>query len=138
MKILIDINHPAHVHFFRIPISMLSSLGHDVLITSRNKEVAVPLLDELKIDHTVLSSQKSGGGLIGLGQELLPQERARYELHDPFALEQVKQDHHRDGGREPESSRSEKFHVESAIIPRFLPREVVSAAILPVAYPNQP
>jgi uncharacterized protein len=70
MRILIDIGHPAHVHFFRRPIELLRSHGHDILVTSRIKEIAVELLDALGIQHTILSSKKKGG-LISLGMELI-------------------------------------------------------------------
>jgi predicted glycosyltransferase len=70
MRILIDIGHPAHVHFFRRPIELLRSRGHDILVTSRIKEIAVELLDALGIQHTILSSKKNGG-LISLGKELV-------------------------------------------------------------------
>lgn len=84
MKILIDINHPAHVHFFRNPIGLLHERGHEVMVTSRNKEVAVPLLDELNIKHAVLSSQKSGGGLWSLGRELVERDAALYSVARRF------------------------------------------------------
>ena len=84
MKILIDINHPAHVHFFRNPIALLKEREHEVMITSRNKEVAVPLLDELNIKHAVLSSQKSGGGLFSLGRELIQRDVALYKVARTF------------------------------------------------------
>ncbi len=84
MKILIDINHPAHVHFFRNPIGLLKERGHDLMITSRNKEVAVPLLDELNIVHAVLSSQNSGGGLFALGRELVQRDAALYKVARAF------------------------------------------------------
>ena len=80
MKILIDINHPAHVHFFRNPIVLLRERGCELMVTSRNKEVAVPLLDELKIGHVVLSSQKSGGGLMALGKELVQRDLALHKV----------------------------------------------------------
>jgi hypothetical protein len=40
MKVLIDIGHPAHVHFFRNAIRELESKGHAVKVTARDKEVA--------------------------------------------------------------------------------------------------
>jgi len=49
MKILIDINHPAHVHYFRNFYRIMSAKGHDVLIVSRNKEIEHTLLDAYSI-----------------------------------------------------------------------------------------
>jgi hypothetical protein len=40
MKILIDIGHPAHVHFFKNAIRELEGRGHEVKVTARDKEVA--------------------------------------------------------------------------------------------------
>lgn len=79
MKFLIDINHPAHVHFFRHPIRLLRDRGHEVVVTSRVKEMAVPLLDELGISHQVLSSLGSGG-ILGLGLELLQRDAALHRV----------------------------------------------------------
>lgn len=61
MRILFDICHPAHVHFFRFPISQLIERGHDVFVTSREKEAAVELLDSFGIAHTCISAMGSGG-----------------------------------------------------------------------------
>jgi predicted glycosyltransferase len=62
MKVLIDIGHPAHVHFYKNTIKELESRGHEVLVTARDKEVTVKLLDAYGIEHTVLSSMKQGKG----------------------------------------------------------------------------
>ena len=44
MKILIDINHPAHVHYFRNFSSIMQKNGHEILFVSRNKEIEHNLL----------------------------------------------------------------------------------------------
>ncbi len=75
MKILIDIGHPAHVHFFRNPIRLLKEHGHEVIITSRDKEFALKLLDELKLEHYPLSAMGKGG-ILSLGRELLSRDHA--------------------------------------------------------------
>jgi len=59
MKVLFDINHPAHVHVFRNVIQHLVAAGHEVMVTSRDKECATELLDFTKINHRVLSSAGS-------------------------------------------------------------------------------
>ncbi len=71
MKILVDIGHPAHVHFFINPIKIWRSKGHSVVITSRKKEIATDLLDELDLQHHVLSSHPGSGGLLRLLRELI-------------------------------------------------------------------
>lgn len=65
MRVLIDIGHPAHVHFFRRPIEQLRGNGHDILITSRRKEIATDLLDAYGIEHLTLSGEGSRGGMLG-------------------------------------------------------------------------
>ncbi len=75
MKVLIDIGHPAHVHFFRQPIRLLKAHGHEVIITSRDKEFALQLLDEMKLPHHPLSALKKGG-LLTLGRELIQRNLA--------------------------------------------------------------
>ena len=49
MKILIDIGHPAHVHYFRYFIRIMEKKGHDFLISSRNKEIEHYLLKSYNI-----------------------------------------------------------------------------------------
>lgn len=56
MKISIDINHPAHVHFFKNLIWNLKEKGHDVLITASDKDVTYALLDELKFQYVKMGS----------------------------------------------------------------------------------
>ena len=65
MRVLIDIGHPAHAHFFRQPITELRRRGHDILVTSRHKEIAVDLLDAFGLQHMILSGEGSFGGLLG-------------------------------------------------------------------------
>ncbi len=70
MRILVDIGHPAHVHFYKNAIKELEAKGHEILVTARDKEVTVDLLEAYNIDHTVLSSMKKGkGNLINLIKE---------------------------------------------------------------------
>ena len=45
MRILIDINHPAHVHYFRNFYRIMTAMGHEILVVSRNKEIEHNLLD---------------------------------------------------------------------------------------------
>jgi len=55
MRILIEIGHPAHVHFFKRAISRLENHGHFVLVTTRNKDITNELLDRLNIPYHSLS-----------------------------------------------------------------------------------
>jgi len=78
MRVLIDICHPAHVHFFRNPIKILTKHGHDVRITSRDKEMTLSLLDRWGLAHRCLSKPGSGG-LLALGKELIERDIALFK-----------------------------------------------------------
>ena len=69
MRILIDILHPAHVHLFKHVITDAQKQGHEVMVTSREKDVACELLDELGIPHECLS--RIGNSKAGLFGEFL-------------------------------------------------------------------
>ncbi len=59
MKILLDILHPAHVHFFRNAIGLLESQGHKVSVTARDKDLTVKLLELYGIPHICISKEAS-------------------------------------------------------------------------------
>jgi predicted glycosyltransferase len=87
MKILIDIGHPAHVHFFARPIRLLQAEGHDILVTSRRKDIALELLDELGVPHEPLSAAASG--LAGFARELISRDRALIRVVRRFGAERM-------------------------------------------------
>ena len=45
MKILVNIGHPAHVHFFKNFIWEMEKKGHEIMITSIDKDIALDLLN---------------------------------------------------------------------------------------------
>lgn len=51
MRIVIDINHPAHVHFFKNFIWAMRKKGHQILITASKKDIAIDLLDRYNFDY---------------------------------------------------------------------------------------
>jgi uncharacterized protein len=63
MRILIDILHPAHVHFFRNFHAEMTDRGHQVCITARDKDRSIELLQAFGLPHQQISRQKSGAGL---------------------------------------------------------------------------
>lgn len=73
MRILIDVLHPAHVHFFRHFRTSMLERGHEVVVTARDKDLTLPLLGSLEIPAEVLSSQRRGR--LGLARELLSRTR---------------------------------------------------------------
>ncbi|MDA8019430.1 MAG: DUF354 domain-containing protein [Thermoanaerobaculia bacterium] len=74
MRILIDITHPAHAHFFRHALDTWRQRGHDVVVTGRRKDITYELLDRLGIEYHDLGAARSG--LLGLAVEL-PARTAR-------------------------------------------------------------
>jgi len=74
MRVLFDIVHPADVLFFLRPIRALEARGHDVLVCSREKDIACHLLDRFGIEHEPLSS--AADGRMGAAFELLVRDAA--------------------------------------------------------------
>jgi len=54
MKIFIDTGHPGHIHLFKNFANIMENNGHKVLITTRQKEVEVQLLQAYKLDYKLL------------------------------------------------------------------------------------
>lgn len=63
MKIVIDIGHPGHVHYFRNFYKIMSSKGHEFLFISRDKEVSFKLLEYFQIPY--ISRGKGRKSLLG-------------------------------------------------------------------------
>ena len=57
MKVLVTIQHPAHVHFFKNVIAELEDTGHDLTIVARKGEYIEKLLGTYNIDYTFLAGQ---------------------------------------------------------------------------------
>ena len=70
MRVLFDIVHPAHVHFFKHMLRELERRGHPTRIVAREKDVTTALLDRLGFEYETVgrSGKKS---LFGMGEELL-------------------------------------------------------------------
>lgn len=58
MRILIDIGHPAHVHFFKGTIRNLMDRGHEFLIITRNKDITISLLEKYGFQYVNLGDHK--------------------------------------------------------------------------------
>jgi uncharacterized protein len=82
MRIVIDIVHPADVHFFKYAIRDWEARGHNVLVTVRDKEITLQLLAAYGIASTYISSQ--GRGLWGLFKELLIRDVRLYRIARRF------------------------------------------------------
>jgi len=51
LRILIDIGHPGHVHYFKNTIKYLENKGHEIKIVARDKEIIKDLLEKLKLPY---------------------------------------------------------------------------------------
>jgi len=60
MRILIDINHPAHVHYFRNFYKIMEKKGHELLVVARNKEIEHKLLNAYGIPFVNRGKGKDG------------------------------------------------------------------------------
>jgi len=56
MKIVVDINHPAHVHFFKNFIWEMEKRGHQVVITASKKDLAYTLLQKYGFTYIPVGS----------------------------------------------------------------------------------
>ncbi|MBC36027.1 MAG: hypothetical protein CL663_08315 [Bacteroidetes bacterium] len=63
MRIIIDIGHPAHVHYFKNFIKIMSKQNHSFLVVSRDKEITFSLLKDYNIPY--ISRGKGAKGLFG-------------------------------------------------------------------------
>ncbi len=62
MKIVVDINHPAHVHYFKHFIWQMQERGHEILITTIDKEVTLELLNAYQLPYLCLGKHQKGIG----------------------------------------------------------------------------
>lgn len=82
MNILIDINHPAHIHYFRNFSSVMEHYGHSTLFVSRNKDIEHKLLELYDIPY--LSRGKGSNGKIGKSLYMLYAFYKIYQIAKKF------------------------------------------------------
>ncbi len=76
MKILVTMQHPAHVHFFKNAIKELEDRGHEVKILAVDREMTAYLLNKYDLEHQIY--EKLHQGLIKKG---FGQIKRNYKLH---------------------------------------------------------
>ena len=64
MNILISINHPAHVHYFRNFIRIMESKGHRFVVVNRDSPIINQLLDYFQIAHTIRGKRRKSLGTL--------------------------------------------------------------------------
>lgn len=57
LSVIVTIQHPAHVHFFKNPIRELRDRGHEVHVFARDKDIAIDLLEAYEIPYTPLAGE---------------------------------------------------------------------------------
>jgi uncharacterized protein len=55
LKVLFDLEHPAHVHVFKNTIRALEEKGHETKIIAKNKDITTDLLDRLGFEYETVS-----------------------------------------------------------------------------------
>jgi len=76
MRLLVEYSHPAQVHKFKHLLRGFIAEGHGVLILSRDKDIMLPLLDDLALPHVCIS--KARKGKFGRAFELIQRELATF------------------------------------------------------------
>jgi uncharacterized protein len=82
MRILVDILHPAHVHFFRNFYEVMEGRGHELRITARDKDRSVDLLKQYDLPYQQISVQKSGS--VGMVVEMTQRTGALIKVMNEF------------------------------------------------------
>jgi hypothetical protein len=83
MDVVVSVQHPAHVHFYKHAIERLQRRGHEVHVYALDKDVTLELLAANDLDYTVLGSRRP--------DDSVPVSQLAYELrlwraarrHDP-------------------------------------------------------
>jgi len=78
MRILFDLNHPAHFHLFKNFIVYLKKNNHKIIITSRNKDILNELLQKQNWDFYSLS--QPGKGILSKFPELISRNKRLINL----------------------------------------------------------
>ena len=76
MRLLIDIGHPAHLHYWRNFANIMSEKGNIILFTARDKEITIELLNHYQFTYQNLGKPYKGfknkvKGLITFNYKLL-------------------------------------------------------------------
>ena len=85
MNILIDINHPAHVHLFKNAVRELEKRGHKIHLAARDKDVTIDLLRSLGMKHEI--STKAKKGKLHFAIELLEHDYKIYKMVKMHGIE---------------------------------------------------
>jgi uncharacterized protein len=65
MRLLVDVAHPANVHYFKYFIQIMKDKGHETHVTAREKDVTFDLLKAYKIPYYDMGDGTIGSGILG-------------------------------------------------------------------------
>jgi len=82
MKLLIDVNHPAHVHLFKNLSWELEQRGHKVFWVARPRDITGVLLDKYGFNYRMLTSAKPG--FINMACELIERDIKLFRVVKQF------------------------------------------------------
>ena len=88
MRIVFDIVHPAHVHFFKHMITALRARGHETKILARDKDVTSKLLELYGLEHTTVG-RPSARGKLGQLAELVRRDVTLARLARGFGADVI-------------------------------------------------
>ena len=71
MKILININHPAHVHYYRNFIKLMEAKGDQFCVINRDNKMINQLLDYYGIEHTIRNKRPEKKGTVASMMNLM-------------------------------------------------------------------
>ena len=71
MRILININHPAHVHYYRNFIQLMKAKGDQFCVINRDNKMINQLLDYYGIEHTIRNKRPEKKGTVASMMNLL-------------------------------------------------------------------
>ncbi len=72
MRLLLDITHPAHLHFFRNLVAKLRGEGHEVYLAGRHKDILLELAAAYGLELDAFGHARPG--LVNLGREMLARQ----------------------------------------------------------------
>jgi len=82
MRIMVDIGHPADVHFYKYFMWEMRRRGHEFTVTARDKDVTLNLLKAYAIEHSVVG--KMGNGIFDLVKEWVKRDQEIYSIARRF------------------------------------------------------
>lgn len=82
MRVLIDVNHPAHVHLFKNLSWELEKRGHEVFWAARPRDIIGILLNRYGFNYKMLTTAKPG--YINMAKELIERDYKIYKLVKNF------------------------------------------------------